>query len=142
MLQTFRTRWFLYSMAAVISWTAWTFSAKFGSEKLPPSTMQFVAAFGFLLVGIVLLVAMRFRLDRSGKGAGLGVTAGVLLATGSIALYAAYRTGANTAVVATATGLYPMVSVLLAIIFLRERLTRLQVLGVLFAIAAMIIFSL
>jgi len=76
------------------------------------------------------------------EGAGYGVAAGVMLAVGSIALYAAYRTGANTAVVTTATGLYPMVSVLLAIIFLKERLTRVQVLGVLFAIAAMVIFSL
>ena len=56
--------------------------------------------------------------------------------------YAAYSTGGNTAVITTATGLYPMVSVLLAIIFLKERLTRVQVLGVLFAIAAMVIFSL
>jgi drug/metabolite transporter (DMT)-like permease len=75
-------------------------------------------------------------------GAGYGVAAGVLLAAGSIALFAAYHTGANTAVVTTATGLYPMVTVLLAIVFLKERLTRLQLLGVLFAVAAMIIFSL
>src|SRR5271166_2012004 len=113
MLRTFRTKWFLYSMAAVLSWSCWAFSAKFGSEKLPPATMQFLAAFGFLLVGIVLLAAMRFRLDLNRKGAGFGVAAGVMLAVGSIALYAAYRTGANTAVVTTATGLYPMVSVLL-----------------------------
>lgn len=142
MLRTFRTKWFLYSMAAVLSWTCWAFSAKFGSEQLPPNAEQFMAAFGFLLVGLVLLIAMRFRLDLNRRGVGYGVAAGVLLAVGSIALFAAYRTGANTAVITTATGLYPMVTILLAIIFLKERLTRLQLLGVLFAIAAMVIFSL
>jgi drug/metabolite transporter (DMT)-like permease len=142
MLKTFRTKWFLYSMCAVLSWSCWAFTAKFGSEQLPPDTEQFMAAFGFLLVGFVLLIAMRFRLQLNPKGAGYGVAAGVLLAAGSIALFAAYHTGANTAVVTTATGLYPMVTVLLAIIFLKERLTRLQLLGVLFAVAAMVIFSL
>jgi transporter family protein len=142
MLRTFRTKWFLYSMAAVLSWTCWAFSAKFGSEQLPPNAEQFLAAFGFLLVGLVLLIAMRFRLDLNRRGVGYGVAAGVLLAVGSIALFAAYRTGANTAVITTATGLYPMVTILLAIVFLKERLTRLQLVGVLFAIAAMVIFSL
>jgi transporter family protein len=142
MLRTFRTKWFLYSMAAVLSWTCWVFSAKFGSEQLPPNAEQFLAAFGFLLVGLVLLVAMRFRLDLNRRGVGYGVMSGVLLAIGTIALFAAYRTGANTAVITTATGLYPMVTILLAIIFLKERLTRLQLVGVLFAVAAMVIFSL
>jgi transporter family protein len=141
MLTTFRTKWFLYSMAAVLSWSCWAFSAKFGSEQLPPNSMQFLGAFGFLLVGFVLLIAMRFRLELNPKGAGYGVASGVLLASGTIALFAAYRTGANTAVITTATGLYPMVTILLAIIFLKERLSRLQLVGVLFAIAAMVIFS-
>jgi bacterial/archaeal transporter family protein len=142
MLRTFRTKWFLYSMAAVLSWSCWTFSAKFGSEQLPPNAEQFMAAFGFLLVGVVFLVAMRFRLDFNPKGAAYGVLAGLLLAIGTIALFAAYRTGANTAVITTATGLYPMVTIVLAIIFLKERLSRLQLLGVLFAVAALVIFSL
>lgn len=141
MLKTFRARWFLYSMAAVGSWSCWAFTAKFGSEQLPPNTEQFLGAFGFLVVGFVALVTMRFRLQLHWKGAALGVTTGVLLATGTVALFAAYRTGANTAIVTTATGLYPMVTILLAIIFLKERLTRLQLLGVFFAIAAMAIFS-
>lgn len=142
MLANFRTKWFLYSMAAVLSWSCWAFSAKFGSEQIPPNTEQFLAAFGFLLAGFIVLIAMRFRLDLNRKGAAYGVSSGVMLAVGSIALFAAFHTGANTAVVTTATGLYPMVTVLLAIIFLKERLTRLQLLGVGFAIAAMVIFSL
>ncbi len=142
MLKNFRTRWFLYSMAAVLSWSCWAFSAKFGSEQLPPDSMQFLAAFGFLLVGFVVLVAMRFRLEMNRKGVGYGIAAGILLAAGSIALFAAFSTGGNTAVITTATGLYPIVTVLLAIIFLKERLTRLQLVGVLFAIAAMVIFTL
>jgi drug/metabolite transporter (DMT)-like permease len=38
--------------------------------------------------------------------------------------------------------MYPMVTVVLAVLILRERLNRYQSLGILFAIAAMVIFSL
>jgi EamA domain-containing membrane protein RarD len=38
--------------------------------------------------------------------------------------------------------MYPMVTVVLAVLILRERLNRFQMMGILFAIAAMVIFSL
>lgn len=141
MMRTFRARWFWYSMLAILSWAGWVFSAKFGSDQLPPNTEQFVAAFGFLLLGIVVFATMRFRVERSRKGFIYGVICGVLLASGAIASFAAYRTGANTAVVTTLTAMYPMVTVVLAMLILRERLNRFQTLGILFAIAAMVIFS-
>jgi len=142
MPKTFRARWFWYAMLAILSWAAWVFSAKFGSDQLPPNTEQFMAAFGFLLLGIVVFATMRFRVERSRKGLIYGVICGVLLAGGAIASFAAYGTGANTAVVTTLTAMYPMVTVVLAVLILRERLNRFQMLGILFAIAAMVIFSL
>jgi uncharacterized membrane protein len=142
MLTTFRARWFWYAVLAIFSWAGWVFSAKFGSDQLPPNTEQFMAAFGFLLLGLVVFASMRFRIERSRKGLVYGVCCGVLLASGAIASFAAYRTGANTAVVTTLTAMYPMVTVVLAVLILRERLNRYQSLGILFAIAAMVIFSL
>jgi EamA domain-containing membrane protein RarD len=59
-----------------------------------------------------------------------------------LALFAAYRSGGNTAVITTASGLYPLVTVGLAVVILGERLTRLQILGVGFATVAFVIFSL
>jgi EamA domain-containing membrane protein RarD len=40
------------------------------------------------------------------------------------------------------TSLYPIVTVVLAVIFLRERLTKLQMAGLGFAVIALVIFSL
>ena len=142
MPKAFRARWFWYAMLAILSWAAWVFSAKFGSDQLPPNTEQFVAAFGFLGLGIVVFSTMRFRVERSRKGLIYGVICGFLLGAGAISSFAAYRTGANTAVVTTLTAMYPMVTVVLAVLILRERLNRFQMMGILFAIAAMVIFSL
>jgi len=142
MLRAFRERWFWYAMLAILAWAAWVFSAKFGSDQLPPNTEQFVAAFGFLVLGMVVFASMRFRVERNGKGPAYGIICGVLLAGGAVASFAAYRTGASTPVITTLIAMYPMVTVALAVVILRERLNRLQTLGVLFAIAALVIFSL
>ena len=44
--------------------------------------------------------------------------------------------------ITAATALYPMFTVVLAVLVLRERLTGLQVVGLIFAGAAIVIFSL
>jgi len=104
--------------------------------------MQFVAAFGFLAFGFVLLATRGFRLETNRRGSLYGAICGVLLAAGGLALYAAYRGGSNTAVVTTATSLYPMFTVVLAVLFLRERITLRQSIGMAFAVAAIVILSL
>ena len=66
---------------------------------------------------------------------------GVLAAIGGWALFAAYRTGGNTSVITVVTAMYPLFSVLLAMLVLRERLSCLHVIGLAFAAVAFVIFS-
>jgi bacterial/archaeal transporter family protein len=136
-----KEKWFWYSIASAFCWAGFAISARFGSKELPANTMQFVAAFGFLAFGIVLFATRKFRLEPNKRGAIYGTIAGVLLAAGGLALYAAYRDGSNTAVVTTATSLYPMFTVVLAVLFLHERTSRRQAVGIAFAVAAIVILS-
>lgn len=103
--------------------------------------MQFLFAFGTLPVAVGLLVARRFKVEKSPKGIFYAVANGVLSGIGSLALFAAFRTGGNTPVIMAATSLYPMITVALAIFVLRERLTGRQVVGLGFATLAIFIFS-
>lgn len=104
--------------------------------------MQFLFTLGTLPVAAAVLVASRFRLGSSVRGATYGVANGVLSGIGGIALFAAYRAGGNASVITTATALYPMVTVVLAVLILRERLTWVQMIGLGFAAIAIITFSL
>src|SRR5437773_9049927 len=38
--KTLKRSWFWYSIAASLCWTAWAFTARLGSEEIPPATMQ------------------------------------------------------------------------------------------------------
>jgi len=117
-------------------------ASKLGSRTLSVAVMQYLFAWGTVPVGLALLATRRFKLEKSFKGISYGVANGLLSSLGNVALLAAYRSGGNTAVITTATALYPMITVVLAIVILRERLTKTQVIGLGFAAAAMVIFSL
>jgi transporter family protein len=137
----FKAKWFWYSTLCVLSWGVWALLSKVGSNEIPADTMQFLFTFGALPVALILLMGRRFKLEKSPRGIFYAVANGVLSGIGGLAFFAAFRSGGNTAVIASATSLYPMITVALAVTILRERLTWVQVLGLGFAAAAIVIFS-
>ncbi len=104
--------------------------------------MQYLYNWGGVPVGLLFLALRRFRMERSFKGIAHGLIVGVLSGLGQLFLFGAYRGSANTSVVTVITSLFPLVTVILAVIFLRERLTRTQVAGIAFAVISIAIFSL
>jgi uncharacterized membrane protein len=142
LLETLKARWFWYSVLCVFCWGGWALLSKLGSREIPPETMQFLFTVGALPVGIGLLISRHFKLEKSGKGISYAVVNGILSAVGGFTLFAAYHTNGNTSLITVATSLYPMITVVLAVLILRERLTATQVLGLAFAGAAIVLFSL
>ncbi len=140
--QPFKAKWFWYSVLCVLLWGPYTIVSKLGSTEIPAPAMQFLFTLGALPVGLGLVAARRFKLEKSLKGISYGAATGVLSGIGGMGLFAAYGSGGNTSVITTATSLYPMVTVVLAVVLLRERLTALQVVGLGFAAMAIVIFSL
>jgi transporter family protein len=129
-------------MFCLACYVPWIFFSKLGGNEIPPRTMQYLFNWGGLPVGLLFLFLRRFKIEKSPIGITYGLIVGVLSALGQLALFGAYRGSANTSVVTVLTSLYPIVTVVLAVFFLRERLTRYQVAGLGFAVIALIIFSL
>ncbi len=141
-LGALKSKWFWYSILCVVCWGGWTILAKLGSNEISAEGAQFLFAWGALPVAIVLLAGRRFRLEKNAKGIFYSVSNGILAAIGGWALFAAYRTGGNTSVITVVTAMYPLFTVVLAMAVLRERLTFLHVIGLAFAAAAFVVFSL
>jgi uncharacterized membrane protein len=121
---------------------AWAILSKLGSREIPPMTMQFLFTTGTLPVALYLLIGRRFRLEKDPKGIFYSVANGIVSAIGILALFAAFRTGGSTAVIMVTTSLYPMVTVVLVLVFLRERLKKTHYIGLALAAAAIVLFSL
>lgn len=81
------------------------------------------------------------EVGKRAKGITYATLNGLLSGMGGLTLFAAYHTGGNTTIITAATALYPMITVVLAVTVLREPFRPKQVLGLLFAAIAFVIFS-
>lgn len=141
-LAILKAKWVWYSVLCIILWAGWAIFSKLGSDNVPPVTMQFLFTLGTLPVAALVLLTKHFRFEKSWNGFFYGTANGVLSGIGSVAFFAAFRSGGNASIITTATALYPMITVVLAVLILRERLSRLQVIGLCFAAVALWLFSL
>jgi transporter family protein len=137
-----KAKWFWYSAFCVICWGVWALLQKLGSLEVPAATIQFLFTFGALPIALALLAVRRFKLEKSLVGIACAVLMGVLAGVGNAALSVAYRSGGNTAVITAATAMYPLISVVLGVLVLREKLTTRHLLGLCFAGVAFLLFSL
>jgi transporter family protein len=140
--ETFRARWFWYSILCVLCWGGWALLSKFGSREIPAEPSQFLFTIGSVPVALALLIGRGFKLEKSPKGIAYAILNGILSAVGSLALFAAYHTNGNTSVITAASALYPVITVLLAVVILREKFGPIQGIGLAFAAVAIVIFSL
>ena len=138
----FKAKWFWYSMLSVFFLGGWTLLSKLASAEINARTMEFLYPFGWVPVAVVCLWTRQFKFEKSPRGIVYATAIGVLGGIGGLAYFAAYRTGGSTSAIAAATAMYPLISVVLAVLILREKLTWLHVVGLVFAAAAFVLFSL
>ncbi len=122
---------------AVVAWGLWGFWGKLALQQSMPATSIFLTeAFTGFLVGMILLAGLQL------KGTSMpwqrpwnifGFLSGVGLAVGIACYYLALRTG-KVSVIVPVTATYPVITVLLASVFLGERLIGWQWLGLGFTV--------
>jgi len=134
-------KWLFYSVFAAICWAGWALCSKFGSLEVPEREMQFLFGIGALPIALVLYARQSVRLARNRRGIAFGLLNGLFSAVGMIALFAADRVGGNTSAVTAVSAAFPAVTVILAMLFLKERISLLQGVGVALALAAVVLFS-
>jgi len=145
MLELFRTlnqRWFWYSVLTILGWAGWALLLKIGSEEIPSEPSLFLQTTGMIPLALILVAAGSSRGTQSKLGVLYSLLNGIITGIGILCLLAAYRSGGNTSVVAVTTSLYPLVTFALAVPLLHEKLTKLQICGLLLATVSIGLFSL
>ena len=125
--------WMHYSLLAIVLWGIVGLLQKLGTNRISATSLLI-----WLTVGFVVLLPLFMReanlWDMSKRGVLVGIVAGVLNGLGSWFLFASLEKGAKASVAVPLTALYPLVTVVLATVFLEEMLTGLQWIGVLLAL--------
>lgn len=120
-------RWFLYSLVTMLLWGGWGVVSKPLATTLSPWQVQCLSTIGLLPVLAVMIASKRLRSGSNRRrGFWQAFAAGIISSAGNIACYQALATGGKAAAVIPLTSLYPLVTIILALALLRERLNAVQ----------------
>jgi uncharacterized membrane protein len=82
----------------------------------------------------------RRRVDTDRTGVFYGILNGVLAGLGGLAYFAAMEKG-KASLVGPVTSLFPLLTVVLAVLILRERMNRIQIAGIVLGMISIVILS-
>lgn len=131
--------WLLYALVTMVTWGIW---GAFSDQTTLSKTMVYVIwALSMLPCALVALINIRFKLDVRTKPALLSLAVGLLGAGGQLALFLALDY-APAYLVMPLISVAPIVTVLLSATFLKERVSKLGILGIVLAFVALVCFAL
>jgi transporter family protein len=132
--------WLLYALLCILSWGVWGGLTKLGADKMTPIQMQVLFTLGMVPVVLAALIQLRWKVDRDRLGVTYGILNGVLTGLGLLAFYAAMARG-KASIVGPITALFPLLTVMLALLLLKERMNKVQTAGVFVALVSIFILS-
>jgi drug/metabolite transporter (DMT)-like permease len=134
--------WLLYALTAAVCWGIWGVLSKGPSRELSGWMTQVLFTFALLPSVIVACLSKNVRTGTN-KPLGLfwGFVSGLIAAAGNIAFYLALEKGADTAIAVPLTNVYPLVTIVIAYFWFKERLNLVQGLGIVIAVAAIVLLS-
>jgi len=135
-------RWLAFSVLTILLWGAWGALSKVVSDNIDADTNQV-----FFSIGLLPLIALMWlsRRVRKGKHEPAGMAwaflTGILGGTGNLAFFHAFVVGGKASIVTPVTALFPLVTVILAVTVLREKIGNMQKVGLALALVAIYLLS-
>jgi transporter family protein len=133
-------KWLGYATLSLIAWGVWGFLVKLGAPSINPRAMQVLFVVGTIPLAVVAIVRTDFKVQRDRVGIFYGILNGVLATFGMLAFYVAMGRG-KAAIIGPVTALFPLFTIVGARMFLKESLNKVQMVGIVVALAAMFIFA-
>jgi bacterial/archaeal transporter family protein len=132
--------WVFYACVATLCWGVVGLLQKLGTNRISSRSLLV-----WLVVGFAAMLPLLWR-DSAITGLGwrvslIGLLGGAANGFGSWALFEALERGAKASVAVPLTALYPLVTIVLARIFLAETLTFRQWVGIALAVAGGVMLS-
>ncbi|WP_435365696.1 EamA family transporter [Haloarchaeobius sp. DYHT-AS-18] len=131
----------LFAGTAMILYAGWAFFAKLATRNIPAEqavVYTYIAA--LLAVGAYIGVNSGSSIAVATDGLWLAVLSGLCLGLGTLAYYIALTDG-SVGIATSISGMYLLVVTVLGVVFLNESLGKLNVLGIAFAVAAVVLLA-
>ena len=134
-------RWLLFAFLTVGLWGVWGAFAGISAQRGFPETLVYcVWALTMVLPAVVVMQRAGWRLDRDPRSVFYGLLIGLTGAGGQMILFYAVTTG-PAYLIFPIISLSPLVTILLSLLLLKERTSRLGAVGVVLALIALPLFD-
>ncbi|MBE9185156.1 EamA family transporter [Microcoleus sp. LEGE 07076] len=134
--------WLIYALCCSLLYGFWGFFSKLATQYIDYNTAFVYEAVGAILATLLIIVKTNnFNLQGDLRGIIFALLVGVCGTVASLVFFIAIAKGPVASTVSI-TSLYPIVTVLLSFIFLKEPITLFQTLALFFAVVAVILSSL
>lgn len=132
--------WYYPSIIALFLYGAWGYLGTRASSFINPLSITFYSSIGVLISGIIALILLDFKPDLCPRGSTYGVLNGLASGIACIFFIVALRNGPTMPVVLV-TSMYPIITLILCVLFLKQGVTLKHGVGMIFAIASLILFA-
>lgn len=132
--------WLLPTFGTFVLWGLWSFIPKITTKYISPKSAIVFEVMGGIIIGIIVLTSLKFKPDLHPKGIFLAISTGALGLGGALCFLYAASKGPIT-LVAMLSALYPIIAIVLAMLFLGEMITIKQGIGIALGLMAMVLIA-
>jgi bacterial/archaeal transporter family protein len=133
--------WSLFAAIALILWGITGVTQKLSTNRISSQLSFLWWAWAMVAISVLLAIVVPIQWHLRPLILLLSMAGGILNGLGALTSFAALECGGKASVVISLISLYPLLTVVISVVFLHERMTWLQALGALLAIVAAILLS-
>jgi transporter family protein len=128
--------WLLFALVTLVFWGITGVTQKLSTNNISTELSFLWFSYAMIALALVILPVVPLDWHMTPKVFCLAVIGGALNGLGVITSFAALEKGGKASIVIPLCYLYPLLTIVLAITFLHESLTRIQVIGIALALVA------
>jgi transporter family protein len=132
--------WLPSALLSLMSFGLWGFFTKLTVVYIDSKSALIYQTLGVLLIGVLMLCTMKFKPTTDARGFSYAILTGAAYAIGCLFYFIAASRGKIVTVV-TLTSLYPLITILLAFLLLKETINLKQCVGIFLAFIAITLLS-
>ena len=132
--------WVLPTILTIVAWVFWAFLPKIAIRYIDPQSAMVYQTLGGVLVGLGVLISLKFKIQFNIPGFSYGVAIGLLGFFGAFMYLIAVSKG-PVSLIAPLTALYPIFVIILGFVFLNEAVSFRQGIGIALSLVAIYLIS-
>jgi drug/metabolite transporter (DMT)-like permease len=133
--------WLVYALVTTIFWGIWGAFIEIPEKSGFPATLGYIMwSFTMIPCAVLAMIKIKCSLDHDLKSIALGSSIGLLGAGGQLLLFLALRQG-PAYIIFPFISLYPVFTIILSVVFLKERTHLRQWIGIFLALVAIYFLS-